>query len=234
MTLEQAIVTLKLKLLDMFAASGRVWFSSEQYQEFDRLTKEFCVRFALLDNADWKSVERNLLHRQNEYLSHYEASEIKFALDRIEVAAKMHRDTNRKVFIVHGHADSLIGAVKSLLSEQGLEPIVLREQPNLGRTIIEKFEQNADVGFAVVLLTADDVGFLKSNPGGKELRARQNVVLELGYFMGAHGRGRVAALVEPGVAKPGDVDGLVYISTDSSSWQEELLRELRAANLLPQ
>jgi hypothetical protein len=72
---------------------------------------------------------------------------------------------NRKIFIVHGHAEEPREAVARFLEQLGLEPIILHERANQGRTIIEKFEAHAGVGFAIVLLTPDDLG--GSRPGGR-------------------------------------------------------------------
>ncbi|MGR3461117.1 MAG: TIR domain-containing protein [Roseovarius sp.] len=46
-----------------------------------------------------------------------------------------------RVFVVHGHDDSALHEVSRLLDKLGLDPVVLREQPNRGKTIIEKFEK---------------------------------------------------------------------------------------------
>lgn len=138
---------------------------------------------------------------------------------------------DRKAFIVHGHDTELLLRVKTFLGKIDFEPIVLRDEPNKGRTIIEKFEQNAKVGFAVVLLTADDVGYDKGCPENKKPRARQNVVIELGYFIGRYGRERVIVLCDPTVERPGDIDGLIYIDcTNEPKWKTEIVKELRAAN----
>ena len=90
---------------------------------------------------------------------------------------------SKKVFIVHGHDEAAKESVARFLEKLKLEPIILHEQPNSGRTLIEKFEVYADVGFAVVLLTPDDVGSPASEAraGSMKHRARQNVILELGY-----------------------------------------------------
>jgi predicted nucleotide-binding protein len=137
-------------------------------------------------------------------------------------------ELSRKVFIVHGHDDGAREAVARFLERVGLEPIILHEQANRGRTIIEKFEAHQDVGFAVVLLTPDDEGCEK---GGTPLpRARQNVVLELGYFVGVLGRDHVCALRRGDVEIPSDMTGVVYVPFDNSDgWKQSLGRELEAA-----
>ncbi len=60
---------------------------------------------------------------------------------------------NRKVFVVHGHDEGAREAVARFLAQTGFEPIILNEQANRGRTVIEKVEAHSDVGFVVVLLT---------------------------------------------------------------------------------
>ncbi|OAV64416.1 ABC-type sugar transport system, periplasmic component [Bacteroidales bacterium Barb6] len=147
-------------------------------------------------------------------------------------AEAIKTQTNR-VFIVHGHDETVKAKVALCLTKLGLEPIILHEQKNGGKTIIEKIEENSsDVGFAVILLTADDEGKSKSKKDSSDYksRARQNVVFEMGYFVAKLGRERVCLLLEDGVEKPGDLDGIVYNVIDAKdSWKYDLAKELRAA-----
>ena len=142
---------------------------------------------------------------------------------------------SRRVFVVHGHDDGLKETVARLLSDLDLEPIILHEQANKGRTIIEKFEDHADVSFAVVLLTPDDMAYQAGeDPGAARPRARQNVILELGFFFAQLGRERVAALYtgENDFEKPSDVDGVLYIPVDEHGhWKFGLVKELKAAGI---
>jgi hypothetical protein len=136
--------------------------------------------------------------------------------------------SNRRIFIVHGHNTGAREAVARFLERAGFEPIILHEQANQGRTIIEKFEEHAAVNFAVVLLTPDDVG----GPAGKAVqpRARQNVVLELGFFIGKLGRGRVCALKSGDLELPTDILGVAWTSLDDAgAWRVNLAKELEAA-----
>ena len=143
---------------------------------------------------------------------------------------KMPRGTN-KVFVVHGHDEAAKLTVARLLEKLGLEPIILHEQANQGRTIIEKIEKYSDVAFAVVLLTPDDVGALKNKKPELKSRARQNVILELGFFLGSLGRQRVCPLVKGDVEKPSDYDGVVYTKLDDEgAWKMKLVQELMAAD----
>ncbi len=136
----------------------------------------------------------------------------------------------KEVFIVHGRDEGAREKVARFLERLGLDPVVLHEQPNEGRTIIEKFEGYAHVRFAVVLLTPDDRGGLQDDEGSFKPRARQNVIFEFGYFIGKLGRERVCALVKGEVERPSDYDGVIYITLDDSDgWKMRLILELKNA-----
>jgi predicted nucleotide-binding protein len=138
----------------------------------------------------------------------------------------------REVFVVHGHNDAVKQSVARFLEKLDLKPVILHEQPNKGRTVIEKFEAHSSVGFAVVLLTPDDVGGLASTPDKLSPRARQNVVLELGYFIGKLGRARVCALYQEGVEIPSDIHGVLFVPYDASEgWRLKLATEIKAAGI---
>lgn len=141
---------------------------------------------------------------------------------------KLVMPMSNKVFIVHGHDDGARQSVARFLEKLGFEPVILQEQANRGRTIIEKFEEHGDVGFAVVLLTPDDEGRAKG--GELQPRARQNVVLELGYFIGRLGRHRVCALKSGDLELPSDYQGVLWETMDAGGgWRLSLARELKAA-----
>lgn len=136
-----------------------------------------------------------------------------------------------RVFVVHGSNVAVRASVVDLLSQYGLQGIVLNEQPNMGRHLLTKFIQEAALTtFAVVLLTDDDVGGKVDQQVSP--RARQNVILELGYFIAYLGQDRVCALKTPGLETPSDFDGIAYIAMDDTGrWKGELYRELLAARL---
>jgi hypothetical protein len=119
-----------------------------------------------------------------------------------------------KLFIVHGHDKEILFEAKDYFQNvlKFPTPVVLFQEPSLGRTVIEKFEDcSAGVDAAVVLLTADDFGGSKG--GDVSPRARQNVIFELGFFVGKFGRksGRVLVLYKGNLEIPSDLAGVVYL-----------------------
>ena len=139
----------------------------------------------------------------------------------------------RKVFIVHGRDNEAKVSTARFLEKLALNAVILHEQPSSGRTIIEKFENySEDVVFAVILLTPDDIGGINLEPHELKPRARQNVILELGYFIGRLGRMNVCALHKGGIELPSDYQGVVYIEMDEhGAWKAKLVQELVQAKV---
>lgn len=142
------------------------------------------------------------------------------------------------IFIVHGRADSPRLEVENLVRKfTRIKPVVLADQTGKGAaTIIEKLEHFLGSGssavFAFVIMTGDDIGKLKGSADPEKPRARQNVVLELGYAMAALGRDRVVLLYEDGLELPTDINGVSYYSLDSAgAWKMRIVQELRAAGI---
>ena len=139
------------------------------------------------------------------------------------------RGPNDRVFIVHGHDQRAVDQTEILIRRFGLTPVILREAPSEGRTVIEKLEAHSNVGCAIVLLTPDDVG--GTDCEHLSPRARQNVIWEWGYLVARLKRQNVICLYKSGVEVPSDLHGLVtiHISDDVREKAEEIRRELRAA-----
>lgn len=191
---------------------------------------------AFLMNQDWRYWEK----REKEEISD-EITKLESIVERLELIPNekigsanndLKRPSNRKIFIVHGKDELAKTKVASFLVKLKLIPIILHEQANEGKTIIEKFEQHSDVDFAIVLLTPDDSGFSKDSPEKIYDRARQNVILELGYFMGKKGRKHVCALLKSGVEIPSDYQGILYIDfNDSDDWKMKLAKEMKISGV---
>jgi hypothetical protein len=161
-----------------------------------------------------------------------EISSVKMAVPQGEGHPSLS-DMEPAIFLVHGRDDAAKhGVARFVRNITGIEPIILAEQPDLGQTVIEKFEKHASqVSYAIVLVTGDDEGRLKGDELMKP-RARQNVILELGWFAGRLGRQKVAMLYEHDVDLPSDMGGVLYAELDpGEGWKIRLAREMRAAKL---
>jgi predicted nucleotide-binding protein len=148
----------------------------------------------------------------------------------LPASTEAHRQpANDEIFIVHGRDSPAKLEVARLVQRAGLKDVILHEQPNQGRTIIEKFEAHGGAaGFAIIVATADDVGGL--DPDHLQSRARQNVIGEMFWFAGRLGRSRVCVLVKGDVEMPSDFAGVGYTEMDDrGAWKQELMRELQAA-----
>lgn len=177
----------------------------------------------------------------DQYLHTYEGTFLPSAETQRQILFEAEHDAGRQeravidtagdIFVVHGHGELELQTVARFLERvTDRKVVILREQPSRGRTIIEKFEGHAlKCAFAVVLLTADDEGGSRVE-GSRSPRARQNVVLEAGYFLGMLGRDRVVLLHEKGVELPSDLSGLVYVSL-ADGWKLQLAQELEAADI---
>lgn len=149
---------------------------------------------------------------------------------KLDVKSTENEISNHRVFIVHGHDELARETVARFLEKLHTEVVILHEQVSHGMTIIEKLEKYADVGFAVVLLTPDDEGRKAAEGEIVKPRARQNVILELGYFVGRLGRKRVLALHSGALELPSDYLGVVFVSLDpGGGWRLTLAKELKNA-----
>lgn len=132
-----------------------------------------------------------------------------------------------KIFIVHGHNEEMKLAVARLLERNKQKPIILHEMHNNGKTIIEKFEKHSNVKAAIILISGDD----KFTYNKKTIyRARQNVIFEMGFFIGKLGRENVIALYENSkkIEMLSDYNGVLYIEYDkNNNWILQICKELK-------
>lgn len=147
--------------------------------------------------------------------------------ERIVSIRREEKIMGKRVFIIHGHDNELKTQVQLTLTRAKLEEIVLHECPDKGRTIIDKLEQESDGAcYAIALLSPDD-----ELTDGK-LRARQNVILEIGYFIGKLGKERVRLLKRGNVEIPSDLQGILYTTYDENgAWKISLLKEMQAVGI---
>lgn len=146
----------------------------------------------------------------------------------------MNAETRRNVFISHGHDEEAKMTVAQFVENLGLKVTVLDEQPSNGLTVIENLEKYADdTGFAIALLTPDDVGALKDEADQQlNPRAPQSVLFELGYFIGKLNPHQVCLLYKEGVELPSSIRGVVYVPMDSAGdWRLKLRQGMQNAGL---
>lgn len=149
-------------------------------------------------------------------------------IEKVSLQRGTVKPSNR-VFIVHGHDQLLLTKAARFVEKLGLEPIILHEQASKGMTIIEKIEDNTDVGFAIILYTPDDKGnkAVEADAGNLQFRARQNVIFEHGYLVAKLKRSHVVPLMAGSIEIPSDISGVVYV--EDSNWQVGIAREMLAA-----
>lgn len=208
-------------IIDSFCTSNNITLNLKGLKE-----ELFLIGIAKFDDIDkWDNSKSNILAPQSErsHVTHLVSNQITDSHKmRNSHSAKKH------VFIVHGHDNQLRTKVENVLLKLGLEPIVLARQPNEGDTIIEKFEKNSSkADYAIILLTADDKG--KAKDGKKyQLRARQNVIFEMGYFRAKLGKKNLCYMYEEEVELPSDIIGIGYVAIKNDDrWQLELAKELQ-------
>jgi len=201
-------------------------------EEFSNFVSEISI--STLEKDQFRDLSQNHypigsnISRIEEYVNEY--MEVLTNLQETVEVSNGPINDKQKVFIVHGHDNSLKYETSSFLKDfPNIEPIILHEQVSRGNTIIEKFEEYSNVEFAVILLSPDDINLYEDMTTE---RARQNVVLELGYFVGKMGRGKVSLIKKGNIEFPSDVQGVVYLPYDSpGKWKIDLAREMKDAGL---
>lgn len=183
---------------------------------FDSIYPEY---YSLLSN-----IERSIGQKKKIVISANDPTQS--SNDNNNIQSQMN---NNKIFIVHGHDEAMKEAVARFITRLlNIEPIILHEKANAGRTIIQKLlDETKDLTFAIVLYSPDDLGKAheeeKLNP-----RARQNVVFEHGLLIGKYGMNRVCCLHKGNIEMPSDNHGVLYIEyDDNEGWQKKLAREMK-------
>lgn len=143
--------------------------------------------------------------------------------------------TNNRVFIVHGHNMLHMYETKAFIESLGLKAVVLAQEDDEGLTIVEKFERHAQACcFAISILTPDDKQ-AQDLAGAEKVRARQNVILEVGWFMHKLGRAGVVMLYKGDIELPSDLLGILYLPFDKSIMEvsEKIRMRLRGRGMVP-
>ena len=216
---------------------------NDEVRRWYEFTAELLRQLFTTDEITDEFVGRNSIIGGNDISTGYYLKKLNSIYERLdlypEISAAIFSKNNagivkqgNRVFVIHGHDEAMKQTVARTLEKLGLDPIILHEKPNIGRTIIEKFTDYSDVSFAVALLSSDDIAYAKGdNPDQAKFRARQNVILELGYFLGKLGRNRVVALFNQNenFEMPSDYSGVLFVPyVGNNHWQFDLIKELKA------
>lgn len=227
----------------------------ETDQSSDKILSE--SRLKRFFKKEWRAIGRPIVFRSDQqYVIDEGRNVTREFIKRLNSSTPSLRRSEKKndVFIVHGHLQEPLKELRTMLSDFRLNPIILHEQPSGSRTIVEKLEKHSDVGYAFIILTPDDVGgsrfeisqFTMDTRTGKTSinpfnvfsetkilkdRARQNVILEFGYFIGLLGRDRVCCLYKGDMELPSDMQGIIYIKFRDSvnEVRRRIIKELKAA-----
>jgi predicted nucleotide-binding protein len=136
------------------------------------------------------------------------------------------------ILLVHGRDEATKESLLEFLEKLGLRVIILHEQPDGGKSMMEKFGESPDIHFAIILLTPDDIAAPRNKPKERQTRVSQNVIFEFGYFLSRLGPGRVCALYKEGVEIPSDYPGVVTIPMDArGGWRLLVAKEIKQANI---
>ena len=142
------------------------------------------------------------------------------------------RVRSNKIFLVHGSDNEMKSDVSKILQTLDLDPIILHENLDMMKNLIEKINDYSHISFAVVLLSSDDLAYSKEiTPDDGKNRVIQNVIFELGYFLGRLGKQNVIAiyLKKKGFEIPNNYNGVLWVEY-KTGWYFELIRELQTAN----
>jgi predicted nucleotide-binding protein len=137
-----------------------------------------------------------------------------------------------KVLLIHGRDEATKESLLEFLERLELHALVLHEQPDGGKSMMEQFGGSPDIHFAIILLTPDDIATPRNKPKERQTRVSQNVIFEFGYFLSKLGQGRVCALYKEGVEIPSDYPGAVTILMDSrGGWRLLVAKEIKQAGM---
>jgi predicted nucleotide-binding protein len=215
----------------VFIKGSRHLSSESAAQAFIRVIQQDEIVYRRFLN--WANLEQYVFASLVKFLKTVNAVQLRTEQEQERALLESSGGSSAKVFLVHGRDEKAKLLVARFLRKLVPQVIILSEQASKGKTVIEKFEHYSDVGCAVVLLTGDDRGGLVGTPTRKlMLRARQNVIFELGYFIGKIGRAKVVALYRPGVEIPSDYVGVTYIFFDKGGrWKNTLALEIKSAGV---
>jgi len=213
-----------IEIIDLFNDSiGKNQYSSMIADHFDEGFKNF------FRSPSYKSVE-NIIGILGAAITRFQRQPELLERRKTEEALRQKQN----VFIIHGSDEAKWRELKDIFqSIFRLNPIILKEQADIGKTIIEKFEHYANTcSYAVAIFTPDDEVLDKN--GERYLQSRPNVIYELGWFCGRLGRKNVMLLLKEGTSIFSDFGGIVQkrFSKNVSEKTSEIRTDLIECGIL--
>ena len=192
------------------------------------IKKEAIKTFMLIDEhaINQESPHAPMMNSLRDYVAGIAESkemEIEALIDK-QKDIQFLNPTDNQLFVIHGHGMNYLQEFKDLLKNKfDIEPLILIEEPNQGKTVIEKIEDyGKNCAFAFAILTPDD---LIKKDGEEYFQARPNVLFELGWFIGRYGRSKVRIIKKRGTELPSDFGGLLTLNFENSI--DELFEKIK-------
>jgi predicted nucleotide-binding protein len=149
-----------------------------------------------------------------------------------ERAKTMEGTGSRKVLVIQGEDGKKGMEVLSFLRKLELDPVIPAEQPGQRMRLMEEFEQNPGIVFAITLLTGDDVGYPRGKPEESWPRPKQDLIFELGFLVGRLRQSLVCALHEEGLDLPSEYSGKIFVPFDADGlWRLLIARAMKIAQV---
>lgn len=207
---------------------------SHHITEFSQISYNPIMITSNMTDNDWSSFYNMGLDRAESIVQSMISEVEDYWTDSTKEVSKDINDNTikNKIFVVHGHDSGTKDTIARFLTQIGLNPVILHEQPDKGRTIIEKINDYSNVVFAIAVLTPDDMGAERNKTDNLKYRARQNVIFEFGYFIGKIGREHVCGIIKDEIEIPSDYTGVLYVPFDNAgAWKFRLIKELKSAGI---
>jgi predicted nucleotide-binding protein len=148
------------------------------------------------------------------------------------IVPKLPPPTGGPILLIHGRDAGAKESVLKFIGQLGLRALTFQEEPNGGRSIVEKFGELSNSQFAIILFTPDEIAVSRDRSKEKQVRVSQHVMFEFGYVVAKLGHRRVCALYDEGVEIPPEASGITAIPMDfRGGWRLLVAREFKQAGV---
>jgi predicted nucleotide-binding protein len=172
-----------------------------------------------------------------DYDENKDTEELEILENKKEIQSKkmmedMGESNRPKVLMIHGRNEEKNFAVADFLKKLDLDLINSPDELDSGFNLIEQFEKNSSVDFAVILLTGDDIVYPKGKSKEPKPRPAQNVIFEFGFLIGRLKKNLICGLYEEGLDLPSEYERNIFIPYDKGGlWKLLLARAMKTAKI---